>query len=59
MGKIGVVGQSMDLYPRYLFFIAYVANQLCFFLAVCHWFFMAILAVFNIGNGGFLMGRNS
>jgi hypothetical protein len=58
MGKIGVVGQSMYLYPGNPFFITYIADQLFFFLAIRHWFFMAILTIFNIGNGGFLMSHD-
>jgi hypothetical protein len=58
MGKIGVVRDSMHLYPRNLFLLAYVADQLFFFLAVRHGFFMATLAKIDIGDGSLLMGRD-
>jgi hypothetical protein len=55
MGKIGVVGYSMYLYPGDLFLFTYVADQLFFFLAVRHCFFMAILAKVNIRDRSLLM----
>jgi hypothetical protein len=58
MGKIGVVGNSMHLYPWNSFLLAYIADQLFFFLAVRHRFFMAIPAKIDIGDGSLLMGRD-
>jgi hypothetical protein len=56
MGKIGVAGHSMHLYPWDFFLVAYVADQLFFFLAVRHCFFMAFLAKVNIWDRCLLMG---
>jgi len=58
MGKISVVRNPVHLYPRNFFLLAYVADQLFFFLAVRHRFFMATLAKIDIGDGSFLMGRD-
>ena len=52
-----MVGDSMDLDPRDLLIFLDVIHDFLFFLAVRHCLFVAVLANFNIGNGGFLMGK--
>jgi hypothetical protein len=57
VGKIGIIGYSMNLDPRDLLIFLDVTNQFLFFFAICHCFFMTILANLNIGDGSFLMGK--
>ena len=57
VGKIGVVGYSMNLDPRDLLIFLDVINQFSFFFAIRHRLFMTVLAKRDIGDGSFLMGK--
>jgi hypothetical protein len=57
VGKIGIIGHSMNLDPRDRLIFLDIINQFSFFFAVRHRFFMTVLANLNIGDGGFLVGK--
>ena len=57
VGKIGMVGHSMNLDPRDRLIFLYVTNQFLFFFAIRHCLFMTVLAKLDIGDGSFLMGK--
>lgn len=57
VGKIGMVGHSMNLDPRDRLIFLDVTNQFLFFFAIRHCLFMTVLAKLDIGDGSFLMGK--
>jgi hypothetical protein len=57
VGKIGMVGDSMNLDPRDLLIFLDVTNQFLFFFALRHCLFMTVPAKLDIGDGRFLMGK--
>jgi len=55
VGKIGMVGHAVHLHPRDRLVVFNVFDQFFFFFAVRHRFFMAVLAIVNVGNRSFFV----
>jgi hypothetical protein len=54
--EIGMVGHPVYLHPWDRLISFDIANQFFFFFAIRHRFFVAVLAIVNIGNGSFFVG---